>query len=148
MSDRLSDTEPTASAMTFEEYADVVLAMARYPRLGNNLTYPALGLAGETGEVHEAVIDTVIGLVSHAAALSAHVGRTVEHVKKVERDSGGVVSPERAERIKKELGDVLWYVAALAKEAGTSIQEVAEANIEKLTGRRARGTIQGEGDAR
>ena len=47
-----------------------------------------------------------------------------------------------------ELGDVLWYIAALADELGIPLEEIAIQNIEKLRGRHARGTIKGEGDNR
>ena len=37
--------------------------------------------------------------------------------------------------IKKELGDVLWYLSQIARLAGLSLEEVAVANIEKLSRR-------------
>ena len=36
------------------------------------------------------------------------------------------------EHLKKELGDVLWYLAEAATALGISLDEVAAANIEKL----------------
>ena len=48
----------------------------------------------------------------------------------------------------KELGDVLWYIAALGKEIGVSLSDIAQANIDKLTDRTARGVINSEGDNR
>lgn len=85
--------------------------------------YSALGLAGETGEV-------------------------VEKVKKIIRDNGGKVAPERRTELKKELGDVLWYLAQLSEDLGIELDEVAELNLEKIRSRFARGQTHGEGDNR
>lgn len=48
----------------------------------------------------------------------------------------------------KELGDVLWYLTASARELGYSLQDVAEINAVKLLDRKNRGVIQGNGDTR
>jgi NTP pyrophosphatase (non-canonical NTP hydrolase) len=93
-----------------------------YPR-EVGLSYPALGLAGEAGEV-------------------------AEHVKKSIRDDGGVVTAERREALGKELGDVLWYLAQLATELELELDEVAEANLQKLRSRQLRGVLSGSGDDR
>jgi NTP pyrophosphatase (non-canonical NTP hydrolase) len=52
------------------------------------------------------------------------------------------------EDMKKELGDILWMLAALCRESGTSLAEVADMNIKKLAGRAKRKTLQGSGDNR
>jgi len=96
---------------------------AVYPNAGDNLVYPTLGLAGEAGEV-------------------------AEKVKKLIRDDAGVLSDERRAAIAKELGDVLWYVAQVATEAGLDLDEIAAANLEKLLSRAQRGVLQGSGDDR
>jgi NTP pyrophosphatase (non-canonical NTP hydrolase) len=87
------------------------------------ITYPALGLASEAGEV---------------------AGK----VKKVLRDKAGDFGPDEVAAIKDELGDVLWYVAVLAADLGLELDEVASQNIEKLRSRMARGRLQGDGDRR
>ncbi|MFA5431788.1 MAG: nucleoside triphosphate pyrophosphohydrolase family protein [Candidatus Paceibacterota bacterium] len=109
--------------MTFQEYQDEARKTAIYPNKDNNFVYPTLGLAGEAGEV-------------------------AEKIKKVIRDGNGIVSEEKKVEITKELGDVLWYVANLAKELGISLEEVAQKNIEKLQSRQQRGELQGSGDNR
>jgi NTP pyrophosphatase (non-canonical NTP hydrolase) len=50
--------------------------------------------------------------------------------------------------LKLELGDVLWYVAQLASELGFSLDEIAQANLDKLASRAARNVIAGSGDHR
>ena len=109
--------------MTFEEYQKKSRETAIYPDLGNNIVYPTLGLAGESGEV-------------------------AEKVKKVIRDNAGVVSEDRKTLIEGELGDVLWYVAQIASELKISLDDVAKKNIEKLASRKERGKLSGSGDTR
>ena len=69
-------------------------------------------------------------------------------MKKAIRDDGGVLSDERRTALAAELGDVLWYVAQLATEAGLDLDEIADDNLAKLLSRRDRGVLQGSGDAR
>ena len=109
-------------SLTFSEYEQQAGTTAMYPDRGNNLYYPALGL-GEVGEVQ---------------------GK----IKKIMRDSGGVASPEIKQAIAAELGDVLWYVAALAFELGIPMAEIAQNNLQKRADRAQRGVIKGSGDNR
>ncbi|MHB8492488.1 MAG: nucleoside triphosphate pyrophosphohydrolase family protein [Solirubrobacteraceae bacterium] len=108
--------------MELSRYQALSRRTAGYPREAA-LSYPALGLAGEAGEV-------------------------ADHVKKVIRDDGGVVSEERRAAIAKELGDVLWYLAQLATELDLELDEIASANLEKLLSRQRRGVLSGSGDDR
>jgi NTP pyrophosphatase (non-canonical NTP hydrolase) len=103
--------------MTFDDYQSAARKTAIYPEQ-HKVVYPALGLAGEAGEV-------------------------AEKVKKWIRD--GVLDPDA---VKKELGDVLWYLAALAGDLNLSLSDVAEANVRKLESRQARGVLGGSGDNR
>ncbi|MFH1404823.1 MAG: nucleoside triphosphate pyrophosphohydrolase family protein [Patescibacteria group bacterium] len=109
--------------MNFNEYQQLSRLTAQYPNAGNNFIYPVLGLAGETGEV-------------------------AEKFKKIIRDNNGIVDDERKEVIKKELGDVMWYIAQISTEIGLSLDDVALTNLEKLFSRLERGKIQGDGDER
>lgn len=109
--------------MDFEEYQKKAGKTAVYPNLGKNFTYPVMGLVGEAGEI-------------------------ANKAKKIIRDHDSEVKDQHVEDMKKELGDVLWYVAQTATEFGLSLNEVAEKNIEKLASRKERGQIQGSGDDR
>jgi NTP pyrophosphatase (non-canonical NTP hydrolase) len=114
-------------AMHFDEYQQRALKTAQYPDVYNNLVYPAMGLAGEAGEY-------------------------CDKVKKMWRnkgvmDSSKVTLEERVEMI-KELGDILWYIAASAKELDVDLSTVAFENLNKLESRRARGVIKSSGDNR
>ena len=109
--------------MEMNSYQDAARKTAAYPDVGRTPIYPTLGLTGEAGEV-------------------------ADKVKKVIRDRGGVFDSDTREAIKLELGDVLWYVAQLASELGYDLNEVADANLQKLSSRAARGRIGGSGDQR
>lgn len=86
--------------------------------------------------------------VYYTLGLTEEAGEVVGNIKKALRDDGGVITPERKEKIKKELGDVLWYLAVLAKVIGIPLEDVAKGNIEKTQGRIERGTQSGSGDDR
>ena len=109
--------------MDFREYQIKSRQTAIYPNKDNNFVYPVLGLTGEAGEV-------------------------AEKIKKTIRDNGGVMTEEKRQEIKKELGDVLWYVAQLATELKLDLDEVAFANLVKLYSRLDRNKISGSGDNR
>ena len=47
-----------------------------------------------------------------------------------------------------ELGDICWYLARLVDHYGLTHQEVLNRNFVKLTDRKKRGVIHGEGDKR
>ena len=50
--------------------------------------------------------------------------------------------------IKKELGDILWCLSAVAADNGFTLEEIARSNINKLSGRKKDNTLQGSGDER
>ncbi len=110
-------------SMTLNDYQTESRKTAKYPNAGQNFIYPVLGLCGESGEV-------------------------AEKIKKTLRDENGTLTEEKRAEIKKELGDVMWYVAQLATELGLSLEDVAQANLEKLFSRMDRGVLWGNGDNR
>tara|TARA_R100000988_G_C3859627_1_gene98689 strand:- start:59 stop:421 length:363 start_codon:yes stop_codon:yes gene_type:complete len=82
------------------------------------ILYPTLGLAGEAGEV-------------------------ANKVKKIVRD--GKLDKEG---IASELGDCLWYIAAVCRDLGLNMGDIAADNLAKLAKRKQNNTIQGNGDNR
>ena len=112
-----------SQAMRLSDYQRLSRRTATYPGAGENIVYPTLGLAGEAGEV-------------------------AEKVKKLLRDDAGVMTDERLHALAGELGDVLWYVAQVTTEAGLDLEEIAQANLDKLLSRQERGVLSGSGDSR
>ena len=106
--------------MDFLEYQQYTKTTAQYPgNLNGRFYYPALGLAGEVGEL-------------------------LNKIKKIARDD----APINKDDLKGELGDVLWYVSQLSNELGIDLNDVASYNLEKLKSRKNRGVISGSGDNR
>lgn len=104
-------------------YQEEAWETAIYPAKGDNLYYPALGLAGEAGEV-------------------------CNKIKKIMRDRNGIPTAEQKLEIAKELGDVLWYLATLATELDSHLGCIAGDNLEKLADRKKRNMLGGSGDNR
>lgn len=116
------DNELTGQPLSFDSYQVHAATTAIYkPQV--KIMYPALGLAGEAGEA-------------------------CNKVKKVFRDDDGILSDEKRAALKAELGDVLWYLAALATDIGVNLSECASDNLDKLFSRKERGTLAGSGDNR
>lgn len=120
--------------MDFKQYAEQTDRHAKYPLSIRQhlvpLVYTGLGVGGEGGEA-------------------------ADQVKKIMRD--GKISNERATKLLKELGDVMWYVARCCTELQELQDEgyfdlghdinmnlVAEWNIEKLDERLAKDSIKDE----
>ena|SRR3990167_2843324 len=109
--------------MDFSEYQKKAWETAIYPNKGNNIIYPTLGIGGETGEV-------------------------LEKIKKIIRDENFSINEEKKEELIKEIGDILWYIAALSTELKLNLNDIAEKNIAKLSSRKERDQLHGSGDNR
>ena len=94
------------------------------------LIYPALGLAGEAGEV------------------ANKVAKLVRDKDLMDLDPIVDLEMEDKLEIARELGDVLWMVTATANDIGFDLDEIAAMNLSKLKDRAKRGTLQGSGDNR
>lgn len=105
------------------------------------MTTDLLGNGSASCVTEPAYIAKILGLVGEA-------GEVAEKYKKIIRDKNGIVSEEEKHELIKELGDVLWYIAALAKYLDTPLEAVAQANIHKLQNRKRNGTQRGSGDNR
>ena len=84
---------------SFDEYQKVARSSAIYP-MSMPVIYPALGLAGETGEV-------------------------LDKIKKIYRDNNIEFDKEHRAAIEYDLGDALGYVANIATEFENGLYEIA-----------------------
>ena len=57
-------------------------------------------------------------------------------------------TPEKKLEIVKEIGDVMWYCATLARDLGYELDDVAQMNVDKLRSRMQRNHLTGSGDNR
>lgn len=87
-------------------------------KVEHQVIYPALGLAAEAGEV-------------------------ANKVKKIMRDGNF-----DRNAIADEIGDCLWYIAALCRDLNVNMDAVAQSNLDKLLDRKDRGVLSGSGDKR
>lgn len=108
--------------MDFNKYQETAVETAIYPDT-HRILYPALGMAGEAGEV-------------------------ANKVKKIIRDGTDNLPEDWKDQLASEIGDVLWYCAALANDLGMPLALIAAQNRDKLLERKQKGTISGSGDKR
>lgn len=97
--------------MNGDDYQRLAKPFARY----KSRVYPFLGIAEEAGEV---------------AGLAAKALRKYGSIEFID-----------SEKVKDELGDVLWNVALCAQECGLTMDSIMQYNIDKLSGRLEKGTI-------
>lgn len=108
--------------MDFNDYQDKAKKFAFYPK-HVGMSYILFGLTSEVGEV-------------------------CDKFKKSIRDGQDSINSESCAAIKKEMGDVLWYLSMLAEEMGFKLDDVAKLNLQKLQKRKEDGTLKGSGDDR
>ena len=109
--------------MNLDDYQKAALRTAAPRDKKNEFLHLVLGLVGESGEI-------------------------AEKVKKIVRDHDSDLAKVDIEDLKKELGDVMWYIAVIADYFDIPLSEVGEKNIEKLASRQKRGVLGGSGDNR
>ena len=109
--------------MNFDEYQEKALRTAADTKKKNELFHLVLGLVGETGEI-------------------------AEKLKKWVRDQDSDESKLDKADLTKELGDVLWYIAVLARYLDIPLDDIATKNIAKLADRQKRDVLKGSGDNR
>lgn len=114
--------------MDFNEYQRVSQETMIYPHALENdvagLMYTALGLTGEAGEL-------------------------ANKIKKLYRDGFDVADYQAIrEDLTREIGDTLWYLAAMASELNADLGKAAQYNVVKLQDRARRGVLGGSGDNR
>jgi NTP pyrophosphatase (non-canonical NTP hydrolase) len=101
----IQDRVSKANDESFERYNKLVKKPDDVEfQFSNELLHGALGITGEAGEITQELVNASVE------------GREINVVN-----------------IKEELGDILWYIAMMARDLGLSFEEIAEANIKKLS---------------
>jgi NTP pyrophosphatase (non-canonical NTP hydrolase) len=109
--------------MHLNAYQQAALRTAAPKDKPNEVFHLLLGLVGETGEI-------------------------AEKAKKIVRDRDSDFSQWDLADLKKELGDVLWYIAVIADYFDVALDDVARLNLAKLADRQNRSMLGGSGDDR
>jgi NTP pyrophosphatase (non-canonical NTP hydrolase) len=109
--------------MQMNDYQQMAIRTARPKDATDELFHLLLGLCGEAGEI-------------------------AEKMKKIVRDKESDFSTVDLGDLKKELGDVLWQLSAIASYFDIELEDIAQTNIDKLASRLKRGVIGGSGDNR
>ena len=102
------------------------------------------GVTSEQSKDHEAFVYRIQELegqefpterlLTAAVGMSAEAGEFTEVVKKI-IFQGKPVNEENLFHLKRELGDIMWYVAQACMGLDTTIDEIIEMNVDKLKSR-------------
>lgn len=95
-----------------------------------NDSYMILNLVGEVGEFASKIAKAIRTEVAFLDGGDFHVGK------------------QTRQDLMLEAGDILWQLSGLCKRNGWTLEEVAQANLDKLASRQQRGVIDGNGDHR
>lgn len=118
------------TATEYEQQAYKTLAKST----AENISYLSFGLVAEVGEVADKIAKAV-----RRGDIVINNNEMIFVRGNCSQFTDGFVS---------ELGDVLWFVAMMARRLGFSLEEVMRRNLDKLADRQARGVIIGDGDKR
>ena len=124
--------------VTLRQYAEMVSGAAIYRE----------AVAKTMTNLSPEELEQLLKIFYATTGLAGEAGEVANKVKKILRDNDGIVDDAVRERVLGELGGVAWYLNATAEEFGLRIEDVLNYNYEQITGRLARGTIQGDGDNR
>jgi len=121
--------------MDLNDYQDK--AMTTCTESSDNLSYMLLNLVGEVGEFASKIAKGIRKeyiVIDHNALYTVAAHKGLAYALKQEA--------------KLEAGDILWQLSGLCKTMGWTLEEVAQANLDKLASRKDRGVIVGDGDHR
>lgn len=104
-------------------------AMTTCTESSRNFSYMALNLVGEVGE-----------FMSKVAKAIRKEDATIE--------ANELFHIESEYDLKQEAGDIMWQIAGLCDVIGWSLEDVCQANLDKLASRKKRDVIVGDGDNR
>jgi hypothetical protein len=168
---KTTTSKPDQAQDQFDAYQDFTTETALYPsEVG--IAYTTLGLSGESAEVAEKLVISLAKTILSTDGLAvdetrdnlyllnkllhsiAKTGKDAEKLKKSLRKGEKklpqvkALSSDEKNEMAKEIGDILWYCAQLSKCLGFKLSDIAKMNVTKLSSRKARGVLHGNGDNR
>lgn len=120
--------------MTLNEYQR--LAMTTCTKSSDNFCYMMLNLMGEVGEF------------SGKVAKAIRKNQALVNWNHLITEDETAMTKVEFDELKKEAGDILWQLSGLCKIMGWKLEDVAQENLDKLSDRKNRNVIVGEGDNR
>jgi NTP pyrophosphatase (non-canonical NTP hydrolase) len=126
-------TEPSDTTnLTFSEYQAFTETVSLYPRYTEN----------------PSKFEKLLCLFPRLCGLFGEGGEFAEIIKKAIRDKDWEIDKIDEKHLKKELGDIQWYVADICNTMGWDLGEIAQMNVDKLQRRWDQNQIQGSGSDR
>ena len=116
--------------MSIEEYQRK--AMTTCMESSNNFCYMMLNLVGEVGEF--------------ASKIAKYIRK--DYIEINHSKIAGIISDDEDDELRKEAGDILWQLSGLCTVMGWKLEDVAQENLAKLSDRKNRNVIEGNGDNR
>lgn len=108
-------------------YEKFVWALVSAPSKNNDDFISRIRELEESGVLVSNIVTAAIGLSSESGELAEIIKKVVFHSKPF--------TDEIRTHIKKECGDIMWYMALMCKSLNISLEEVINTNIEKLSSR-------------
>ena len=108
----------------FEKYKEFVNEVTSNESKHNDVFFERLAYLKEKNFPSERLLTAAVGM-------SAEAGEFTEVIKKI-IFQGKPVNEENLFHLKRELGDIMWYVAQACIGLNISLDEVIEMNVEKL----------------
>lgn len=93
-------------------------------------------------------VECIPPLAYATMSLTGEAGEVAEKVKRIYRGDDKAQAASYDDEIVKELGDVLWCVAAACTALNIPMEYAARKSLQKMEDRRKRGMLKGSGDNR
>ena len=117
----------------FEKYKEFVNAVTSMESKHNDVFFERLAYLKEKNFPTERLLTAAVGM-------SAEAGEFTEVVKKIVFQ-GKEPTEENLFHLKRELGDIMWYVMQACMGLNISLEEIVEMNVEKLMARYPEGAF-------
>jgi len=140
----ISKKENTDGSLEFTMKENKVIDSNKYIDFVRQTTSPASSelsnLLSRLTELEASTDADVPHLLTAALGMTAEAGEFTEVVKKIFLQ-GKSYNDESVFHMKRELGDICWYIAQACMALGTNFDEILQMNYEKLSARYPEGAF-------